>query len=171
MPEKPNTARISLAPVLFVLLLFLLLSLLSVSVIIAGGSVYEAVSENMEENYSRRVTFSYLSTKIRQNDAFGRISAAQKDGTQMIAIKENFAGEEFVTYIYYHDGYLRELFIEIIDGGVMDFELSWGKRIIPAENFTFYFEEETGKIKMSLTDKDKNTQSAEVYIRSAGSWS
>ena len=69
MLTKSNVSGFTLVPVLFVLTLFLLLSFLAVSVIMAGGSVYEKISENMDDNYDRRVTFSYLTTKIRQNDS------------------------------------------------------------------------------------------------------
>ena len=175
MLTKSNVSSFSLIPVLFVLTLFLLLSALSISVIIAGSTVYEKISENMDNNYDRRVTFSYLSTKIRQNDSAGSIYVEKKydpvnnKDVNMIAIKETdqFFGDEYVTYIYYYDGYIRELFFELeSDGKTVDFELDWGDEIIKAEGFDFYFSDENDKIEMSLTDSEGQIQCTKVFLRS-----
>ena len=169
MLTKSNVSGFSLIPVLFVLTLFLLLSALSISVIIAGSTVYEKISDNMDNNYDRRVTFSYLATKIRQNDSAGSIYIEEKDGTNMIAIKEvdPFWDNAYVTYIYYYDGYIRELFFELEnDGSTVGFELDWGDEIIKAEGFNFSFSDNEDQIVMNLTDKDGNDQSTKVFLRS-----
>ena len=169
MLTKSNVSSFSLIPVLFVLTLFLLLSALSISVIIAGSTVYEKISENMDNNYDRRVTFSYLTTKIRQNDSMGSIYIEEKDGVDMIAIKEadQISGDEYVTYIYYYDGYIRELYFELgSDGKTVDFDFDWGNEIIKAERFEFNFNDENDKIEMSLTDMNGKVQSTNVFLRS-----
>ena len=166
MLTKSNVSSFTLVPVLFVLTLFLLLSVLSVSVILAGSSVYEKISDNMEDNYDRRVSFSYLTTKIRQNDSDGNIYVEEKGGEQMLAIKENFEGEQYVTYIYYYDGWVREIFLDVIDGKTVDFEFDWGDEIIKVDGFSFFFNDKAGRIEMSLTDRKGNTQSTKVALRS-----
>ena len=166
MLTKSNVSSFTLIPVLFVLTLFLLLAVLSVSVILAGSSVYEKISDNMNDNYDRRVSFSYLTTKIRQNDSDGNIYVEEKDGEQMLAIKENFWGDEYITYIYYYDGWIREIFLDVVNGKTIDFELDWGDEIIKIEGFSFFFNNEAGKIEMSLTDREGNTQSTKVALRS-----
>ena len=165
MLTKSNVSGFTLIPVLFVLTLFLLLSALSVSVILAGSTVYEKISADMDKNYDRRVTFSYLATKIRQNDETGAIFVQQKEGTDMIAIKENESEDE-ITYIYYFDGYIREI---LVDGSTA-FELDWGDGIIKAEGFEFAFVENKNEIQMSLTDSDGEVQSTKVYLRSGGAF-
>ena len=171
MLTKSNVSSFSLIPVLFVLTLFLLLSALSISVILAGSTVYEKISDNMDNNYDRRVTFSYLTTKIRQNDSNGSISIVQKefiehiDGkdivkiVDMIAIKESEL-LEYITYIYYYEGYIREIFTDI------EFEPGWGEEIIKAEGFEFRFSDNEHKIEMKLTDVDGKIQATKVYLRS-----
>ena len=159
MLTKSNVSGFTLIPVLFVLTLFLLLSALSVSVIMAGSSVYEKISADMDENYERRVAFSYLATKIRQNDKTGIISAEKKDGADMIAIKEN---ELETTYIYYFDGYIREI---LVDTGTV-FELDWGDGLIKAGGFGFVFDKNKNAIEMTLTDSGGGSQTAKVYLRS-----
>jgi len=169
MLTKSNVSSFSLIPVLFVLTLFLLLSALSISVILAGSTVYEKISNNMDNNYDRRVTFSYLATKIRQNDSAGSIYIEEKDGVNMIAIKETdqFFGDEYVTYIYYYDGYIREIFFELEkDGKTVDFDLDWGDEIIKADGFEFKFSDQSDKIEMSLTDSEGHVQSTKVFLRS-----
>ena len=143
----------------------------------AGSTVYEKISNNMDDNYDRRVSFSYLATKIRQNDSGGSIYVEEKDGVKMLAIKENYDGYEYVTYIYYYDpapddeesdrGYIREIFLEIeSDGRTINFNLEDGDEIIKAKGFEFDFREEEGAITMSLTDCDGNEQSTKVVLRS-----
>lgn len=131
----------------------------------------------MDNNYDRRVTFSYLTTKIRQNDSAGSIYIEEKYdeinkvNVNMIAIKEvdQFFGDEYVTYIYYYEGYIRELFFELeSDGKTVDFELDWGDEIIKAEGFEFQFGDSNNKIEMKLTDSEGKIQSTNVFLRSRG---
>ena len=168
MLTKSNVSSFSLIPVLFVLTLFLLLSALSISVIIAGSTVYEKISDNMDNNYDRRVTFSYLATKIRQNDSAGSIFVEEKNGTNMIAVKEIYGeNDEYVTYIYYYEGYLREIYLDIDSNGkTIDFDLDDGDKIIKAEGFEFSFCDSGDKIKMSLTDVKGKEQQTTVFLRS-----
>jgi len=178
MLTKSNVSGFTLIPVLFVLTLFLLLSALSISIIIAGSTVYEKISDNMDNNYDRRVTFSYLATKIRQNDSGGSIYIEEKSGVKMMAIKENYGEWAYVTYIYYYDptpedtenddGYIREIFLEIeSDGSTIDFDLEDGDPIIKSKGFSFDLNG-NGIIKMSLMDENGKVQSTKVVLRSQG---
>ena len=168
MLTKSNVSSFTLIPVLFVLTLFLLLSALSISVIMAGATVYEKIADNMESNYDRRVTFSYLTTKIRQNDSVGSIEFKEKDGTDMIALREIYDdGDEYVTYIYYYDGYIWEIYLEVeSNGDTIDFYLDDGDKIIKANDFSFGLNESGDGIEMTLTDSEGNTQSTIVVLRS-----
>ena len=178
MLTKSNVSGFSLIPVLFVLTLFLLLSALSISVIIAGSTVYEKISDNMDNNYDRRVTFSYLATKIRQNDSGGSIYIEEKNGVRMMAIKEKYDSWEYVTYIYYYDptpedtenddGYIREIFLEVeSDGSTINFNLEDGDPIIRSKGFKFDLNG-SGIIKMSLADENGNVQATKIVLRSQG---
>jgi len=159
MLTKSNVSSFTLIPVLFVLTLFLLLAALSISVILAGSTVYEKISDNMDNNYDRRVSFSYLANKIHQNDSYGCIYIEEKDGVQMIAIKEY---DDEVTYIYYYDGYIRELLVDT----ATNFDLDWGNEVIQAEGFEFKFSDDKEKIEMTLKDREGNDQTTRVALRS-----
>ena len=157
---KSNVGSFSLIPVMFVLTLFLLLSALSISIILAGSTVYEKISDSMDNNYDRRVSFSYITNQIRQNDSKGCISIETKYDDKndcdvnMIAIKD----DDLIIYIYYYDGYIWTTPREN-DDTPLDFGFDWGDKIIEAEGFDFDFSEDLTQIRMSLTDKNGNTQS------------
>jgi len=166
MPTKPNVSG-SLVPVVFVLALFLLLAAVSVSVILAGSGVYENISGNIEANYNRRVSLSYLAAKIRQNDGNGNIYAEKKDGAEMLAVKETCNGDWYVTYIYYYGGYIREIFLELDEGGAngktINFDLGDGEKIVKSGGFGF--DVLNGGITITLTDEYGNLQSARFAFR------
>ena len=174
MLTKSNVGGFTLVPVLFVLTLFLLLSVAAIAVILGGSSVYEKIAANMDKNYDHRVTLSYLTTKIRQNDSRGNIYVARINGAEMLAIKEVYGLDEYVTYIYYDsdpeeignkDGYIREIFLELdAFGRTIDFDLADGEKIIKSRGFSFDLS--NGRIKMYLSDISGNTQSAQIALRS-----
>ena len=165
MMSKSNASVFTLMPVLFVLTLFLLLSFVSVSVILAVSTVYEGISENMEQNYEKRVTLSYLTTKIRQNDR-GNISIEEVNGINMLAVREDFWGMfEFVTYIYYDEANncIREIFLEVEDGRTIDFALADGEYIISSQGFEFELSDRHAEI--NLTGEDGITRTSRVTLR------
>jgi hypothetical protein len=155
-----------------VLTLFLVLSFGAVSVIIAGSAVYESIAGDMDENYEKRVTVAYLTTKIRQNDNDGiRILAEEVNGVSMLAIRETFWGWwEFVTYIY-HDpdsGFIREIFLEVMDdGSTEEFALSDGEEIIASGGFGFSVTDRY--VEISVTAGDGVTRSSRIGFRSGHS--
>ena len=168
MMSKSNAGIFTLLPVLCVLTLFLLLSVMSVSVILAGSTVYENIAENMDNNYEKRVTLSYLTTKIRQNDR-GNIGIEEVNGINMLAIREDFWGlMEFVTYIYYDEenNCIREIFLDITDGAVINFELSDGEHIINSHGFEFNLSGRYAEI--VLTGEDGITRTSRINLRAAG---
>jgi len=168
MMSKSNVNFFTLLPVLCILTLFLLLSVVSISVILAGSTVYESISENMEQNYDKRVTLSYLTTKIRQNDR-GNISIEEVNGINMLAIREDFWGfMEFVTYIYYDEANncIREIFLEIENGRTIDFALADGERIINSRGFEFSLSDRHAEI--VLTGEDGITRTSRITLRATG---
>ena len=172
MLTKSNVSSFSLVPVLFVLTLFLLLSALSISVILAGSTVYEKIAGDMENNYDRRVPFAFLTTKIRQNDKGGNISIEEKDGVKMIAISENDGFVVNTTYIYYYEGYIWEnytfSFIDM-DDMTFDWEFDWGEKIIEitAKDFDFDFQNDGKKIELFLKETDGKVNSTTIFLRSS----
>jgi hypothetical protein len=167
MMSKSNAGIFTLLPVLFVLTLFLLLSVVSISVILAGSTVYESIAENMDQNYEKRVTLSYLTTKIRQNDR-GNISVEEVNGINMLAIKDDWIIFEFVTYIYYDEenSCVREMVLMVEDGEIIDFNLADGEYIISSYGFEFNLSNSYAEI--ILIGEDGITRTSRITLRATG---
>ncbi len=92
---------------LILLLAFLLFSLLLAS---TGSLIYQKGADSLNEAYTSHTALSYISEKIRQHDEKDSIFMTELEGCPSLAFREKQNDEEFITYIYYFDGALRELF-------------------------------------------------------------
>lgn len=94
--------------VIFVLTLFGLFALSALAIILAGSRIYQNTVDNMQTNYETRTTTSYIGEKIRQGISASCITVSGQD---VIVIKSVMADTDYNTYLYTHEGYLRELLI------------------------------------------------------------
>lgn len=173
---KSSVSSFSMLPVVFVLMLFLLLSVLSGAIIMAGSNVYQKIADNMEINYDKRVSLSYLTTKVRQNDSKGNIYLTEKKfddpkygamDVKLLTIKESdeLTGFEYVTYLYYYDGFIREVFLDLDENGeTIDFELGDGDAIIASNDFEFVRCDRC--VEFVVTDPEGERKSTKIYLRS-----
>ena len=89
------------------LLVFVLFALCLLLTVLTGARAYRKTVELTEATSDRRTKLQYLSTKVQQ----GReISLEDFGGCQALVLRETIDEERYVTYIYCHDGWLRELF-------------------------------------------------------------
>lgn len=95
---------------LFVLCLLFLFIISAITVIIIGAGVYKKNVSAMSGNYSHRIACAYISEKIRQADVKGRIFTEELFGQTTLVMQDEVDGVLYNTYIYNHDGYLRELY-------------------------------------------------------------
>ena len=95
---------------LFVLCLLFLFIISAITVIIIGAGVYKKNVSAMSGNYSHRIACAYISEKIRQSDVKGRIFTEELFGQTTLVMQDEVDGVLYNTYIYNHDGYLRELY-------------------------------------------------------------
>ncbi len=163
--NKSSNSRSSLASMAVILTLFLLLTTLSGAVILSGNNIYKKIADSMGENYEKRISLSYLATKIRQNDVQGSIYTEMKDDVKMLAIREDSDGFEFVTYLYYYDGYIREIFLDIYEGTVPDFKLSDGDPIVSTGGFDFQLY--TDCILLSIKNRSGDVQNLTIALRAS----
>lgn len=96
--------------VLFVLLVFCFFAISALMLVSVGATIYTNIASHMESNYESRTAFSYITEKIRQGDTNGKISVTQFDGLDTLAIEQEIEDTVYVTYLYYDDGFLKELF-------------------------------------------------------------
>lgn len=97
--------------VLFVLALFVVFTLSALVLVILGASVYRQTVSYMDENYTARTAYSYLTEKVRQNDLYDSISLGQLEDTDALVLTREINDTTYATYLYLHDGSLRELFM------------------------------------------------------------
>ena len=94
-----------------VLLLFFLFAITAFVLIIIGIKQYKLTVDTMNTNYEVRTATSYLTEKIRQHDTGPGITTTTLDNTPALMLSEDIDSNTYITYIYYYDGYLRELFV------------------------------------------------------------
>lgn len=96
---------------IFPIALFFVFAASSLSVLVLAADVYASTTARLSVNDESRTVLSYLSEKIRQNDADGAIRTVVIDGVDCLAISADYNGTACTTYIYVYDGMLKELFI------------------------------------------------------------
>lgn len=121
---------------IFVLALITLFAATSFILVLIGAKQYRFVTNIMNENHENRTAASYLTEKIRQQDAANAITLCDLDGVTALSILATEEGFSYITYIYYYEGTLRELVVT--EHSV--FTLSSGQAIIEMQGLELTFE-------------------------------
>ena len=135
---------------ILVLVLFGVFSVSILLVLLSGAEAYRRLTNRGQESYVARTVPQYITTKVRQADETGRISVGAIGGTQTLELKEEIDGTMYVTRIYCHDGYLRELF----SAEAITLKPEDGEQIMPAEEVEFVLQDGMLKV-MVLTETDR----------------
>ena len=121
------------------LFLFTLFAISAVFVLLGGVRIYKTMLERDRASFERRTVSQYLVTRMRQSDSLGGCYIGDFDSLEpqsagdTLFYREVIEGEEYLTRIYCHEGYLCELFSSA-DGG---FSKSDGERVIPVLSLSF----------------------------------
>ncbi|MCP1102362.1 hypothetical protein M2454_001030 [Aequitasia blattaphilus] len=102
-----------------------------VVILLISSDFYQRTNTKIQSRDTSRTSLSYIQTKIRHNDSSGAVSVQEIDGISCLTIEHKDTTPQTVTYIYYHEDYMKELFL--VDG--TDFSLDDGTNIIQMENF------------------------------------
>ena len=102
--------------VLFTMLLFLVFVLSALFTVLIGSRVYENITVRSDLNYTGNTALSYIANKVRQGDRAGLVDVVDVDGTGVLEMKQEIGGSEYVTWIYWKDGTIRELFTDTQSG-------------------------------------------------------
>ena len=142
------------------LLLFGLFAICILAVLLTGADVYQKLTVRDRMTYEIRTAAQYLTTKVRQADAEGRVEAGELDGLEALMISETIDGTVYRTWIYCFDGYIRELFAAI------DSELTAdaGEKILETEKLRVW--QENTAICAEITALDGSKQQILLYPRS-----
>ena len=92
------------------MLLFLVFIMCALFTVLAGSKVYENISSRMDQTYTGSVALQYVANKVRQGDADKAVAVRTEDGQPVLEIRESIEGGDYITWIYYYEGSIRELF-------------------------------------------------------------
>ncbi len=111
---------------LLALLVFALFGMCVLLVLLTGAKVYRNVVDRGETQFEARTAVQYVTMRVRQAES---VAVTDFEGCEALTIPEIIGGEVYLTRVYCHDGFLRELFC------AEDAALSPddGEKILPAE--------------------------------------
>ncbi len=148
------------------LFLFALFAISAVFVLLCGAKIYKSMLARDEVSHERRTVSQYIATRLRQSDKNGAFYIGNFDSLEPAAdgevlfYLENIDGEEYLTRIYCHDGYLCELF-STADGG---FSKGDGEKVIPVSSLSF--KNENGLIVADIGFADGSHGTLDIAPRS-----
>lgn len=128
---KDRTHKITDLLSLTVLTVFALCTLV---VLLLGGRVYRNLVEAGGENYRSRTAVQYLTTRVQQA---GTVSVEAFGDADALVIREEQGSRVYLTRIYCHDGWLRELYC----AETAQLQPADGEKILEAESLTLLLEE------------------------------
>ena len=120
---------------LLALTVFAVFALCVLLVLLSGAKVYRKTVRCSEENFAHRTAARYVTTRVRQAES---VYLADFDGCEALVIPETVDGQVYLTYVYCHDGYIRELYCA--EGAALGPEN--GEKILEADGLRFSAEQE-----------------------------
>ena len=93
------------------LLLFGVFAACVLTVLLTGADAYGRITVRDGVAYDRRTCIQYVATRVRQADTAGGVSLEVFGGVKALVLKD-WEDPTYVTRVYYHDGYLMELYSE-----------------------------------------------------------
>ena len=111
--EKARGQAVNL---LFTMLLFLAFVLCALFTVLIGGKVYENINRRSQENFTGSVALQYVANKVRQGDREGAVQVRTVEDVPVLELKSDIEGGNYVTWIYWYEGSIRELFFDPADG-------------------------------------------------------
>lgn len=144
---------------LVALLLFGVFAACVLAVLLTGADAYRRLTLRDQAAYERRACTQYIATKVRQADAADAVAAADIGGVPALALGRE---GEYVTYIYCHGGWLRELYIWCEEPPVPED----GRELLRAEGMNLSLEE--GLLTLRVTQDGGEADTLLLSLRSGG---
>lgn len=113
---------------LLALLLFGVFTVCVLSVLLTGARAYRRLTVRDQASYSRRTCAQYITTRVRQADCLGGVTVEPFGDAAALVFTE----DGFTTSVYWHDGYLMELYA----GEDAELSPEDGERIMEAESLS-----------------------------------
>ena len=131
--------------------------------LVTGAEVYRRVEERGDESSRTRVSLSYITAKIHGYDQRGMLEAGEFGESGAVFLYEEIDGFVYETILYIYNGNLMEMLCE--KGWEMSPE--YGEPVSPAQALTVTQPRE-GLLRLTLTERDGQERTADVYVRSEG---
>jgi len=147
------------------LLLFAVFALCMLSVLLTGAGVYKRLVERNQAAYDGRTLEQYLISRVHHSDCAGAVTVSSftgETGGDTLFLTENIEGEPYVTRIYVHDGYVRELF----SSPYAELAPEDGEKVLAAEALTFSYDADHRLLQAEVTAKGGKTTQLWIYLRS-----
>lgn len=114
------------------LLVFFLLAVSLLLVLLSGADVYQRLAAEGQDRYRSRTATQYVTTRIRQAEA---VLTEDFSGVEALVFPETVDGKRYLTRVYCHDGYLKELFTPE-EGSFLPED---GEKLLELDALTFSF--------------------------------
>ena len=85
-----------------------LFALCAVMAVLMGAKSYRSVAQKSREADDSRRAVRYLSTRVQQSQEM--VSVEDFEGVTALVLSESVEGNRYLTRIYCHEGYLKELY-------------------------------------------------------------
>lgn len=119
---------------LLALVVFAVFAVCMMTVLLYGAQSYRSLVHDNAARFETRTAAQYVTTRVHQA---AEVQVEIFGGCDALVIPEEIGGARYVTRIYCHDGYIRELF----SMGSAELPPEAGEKIIEAESLTAAVEE------------------------------
>ena len=146
---------------LFVFLLIGLFAIASITLVLTGIKAYRGVTDSASMTAEQHLSLSYVGNKIRSFDEADSVTLEKRDGFDMLCLKEHLDGEVYETRIYYHDGILKEQFVD----GESEFDPELGEELTELNGIKFE-KVSPNLLRVVVTLMDGNEQTLHMALHS-----
>lgn len=154
---KDRNGKFSVEGVL-ALVLFGIFALCVLAVLLLGARGYQRLTLRGQNSYDQRTAAQYIITRVHQADR--RDAVSLNDG--VLELTEVIDGDTYVTRVYCHEGYIRELFTP----ASLEFSPDAGECVLPAQ--AVHFQMDGDLLSVAITDSNGETITLCVALRSYG---
>lgn len=146
---------------IFPVALLFIFAVSALVVTLFATNVYQGTVENSTRNDTARTSLAYITEKVHANDEKGGVKIGTFDGCDAVVMTDEIDGEKYTTYIYVHDGQLKELFAK----SDAEFAAENGTSIMDVKSFEME-KKSDNLLRFSCTDDEGETAETIVGIRS-----
>lgn len=154
-----NQTRQSKITDLMALMVFCLFALCILAVLLTGAAGYRKLVDRGSRDYDRRTAAQYVATRVRQADRAGCVALEDFGGAEALVFREEIGGAVYLTRVYCHDGFIRELFAP--ESG--NFSPEDGEKLLAAQSLSFSLEGDL--LSAEIRFSDGTNQFLTLYLR------